>query len=231
MILGGFQKLSLVDFPGKVAAIAFTKGCLFRCAYCHNPDLVVYKDKEGIDEKPFWDHLEKRKNFLDGVVVTGGEPTLHKDLPDFIRRIKSLGYAVKLDTNGVTPSMVRELVAEKLVDYFAMDIKHTWERYNEVAQVTPGKEAVLERCRETFALIRNSGIDYEWRTTVFPAVHDEESFFTIAGYMNPGEKYYLQEISYKKNLSESIDKSKSIDVPKLAKLLSERYPGVDIAVR
>ncbi|MDP3958119.1 MAG: anaerobic ribonucleoside-triphosphate reductase activating protein [bacterium] len=230
MIIGGFQKLSLVDFPGKVASIVFTKGCVFRCAYCHNPELVLIKDHTGIDEEEVWGYLKRRKSFLDGVCVTGGEPTLHKDLPHFLERIKGLGLSVKLDTNGVTPAMLRALVEKKLVDYFAMDLKHRWSRYGEVAAVSPGKEYLLDRCRESFEVIRDSGIPYEWRTTVFPGVHAEDDFFEMAGYMKPGEKYYLQEISYKKNLA-PLDRSKSLDVPRLAKLLSAYYPKVDIAVR
>ncbi|MEK7662053.1 MAG: anaerobic ribonucleoside-triphosphate reductase activating protein [Patescibacteria group bacterium] len=231
MIIGGFQKISLIDYPGKIASIIFTKGCLFRCPYCHNPELVEYKDSTGIDEKYVFEHLEKRRDFIEGVCVTGGEPTLHKDLPDFIARVKSLGYSVKLDTNGVTPSMVAELLEKKLVDYIAMDIKNTWDKYGLIAKIAPGKEKFLDRCRETFSIIQNSGIPHEWRTTVLPGVHNENDFLEMASYFNDGEKYFLQDISYKKNLDQSLDRTKKIDVKNIASLLRERFPEIAVETR
>lgn len=141
MILGGFQPLSLIDYPGKVATIVFTQGCLFRCSFCHNPKLIaeakMETDKQLRTTEEFWAHLERRKNFIDGVVVTGGEPTIHADLPEFLARIKSLGYLIKLDTNGIMPEMIRDLLDRKLVDYFAMDIKDTWKRYQGIANIAP----------------------------------------------------------------------------------------------
>ena len=231
MIIGGFQKLSLIDYPGKIASIIFTKGCLFRCPYCHNPELVEYKDPAGIDERHVFDHLEKRRGFIEGVCITGGEPTLHKDLPDLISRVKTLGYDVKLDTNGVTPSMVKELIERKLVDYIAMDIKHSWDKYGIIARVAPGKEKFLDRCRETFSIIQDSGIPHEWRTTVLPGIHEEKDFLKMAECFKDGEKYFLQDISYKKNLDPSLPRTKKIDVKNIASLIRERFPKIAVETR
>lgn len=234
MILGGFQPLSLVDYPGKVASIVFTQGCLFRCPFCHNPKLIAEAKTPNAEqletEKQFWEHLHRRTGFIDGVVVTGGEPTIHPDLPEFLARIKSLGYLVKLDTNGITPSMVRELLERKLVDYFAMDLKDSWERYQGVANIATQKEVLLEKCKETFGLIRASGIPYEWRTTVLPGVHTEESFVAIARNLCPGERYYLQDINYAITLRK-LDASKHLDVPGIANRLREEFPELLVDVR
>ncbi len=230
MILGGYQKLSLIDFPGKVATIVFTKGCLFRCPFCHNPELVESLNGDALDEKEWWDHLESRRGFIDGVVITGGEPTLHKDLPDFIRRIKSMGYAVKLDTNGITPDMVSDLINERLVDYFAMDLKDTWPNYQRIANLPKGKEGLVENCRRSFDLIRNSGIAYEWRTTVLPGVHTEDDLVAVAENLIPGERYYLQDINYAVTLRK-LDPTKHLDVNGVAKRIRVRYPELLVDVR
>lgn len=234
MILGGFQPLSLIDFPGKVASIVFTQGCLFRCPFCHNPKLIPKTqgatDKQLQIEKEFWEHLTRRKGFIDGVVVTGGEPTLHADLPEFLSRVKALGYLVKLDTNGIMPSMVRELLRQKLVDYFAMDIKDTWERYQGIANIAPEQEAMLANCKETFEIIRASGVPYEWRTTVLPGVHTEESFVAIARGLCPGERYYLQDINYAVTLRK-LDSSQRLDVAGIAERLRREFPELLVDVR
>jgi pyruvate formate lyase activating enzyme len=234
MIVAGFQPLSLIDYPGKIASIVFTQGCLFRCPFCHNPKLIAKKnessEEEQSAEKEFWEHLERRKGFIDGVVVTGGEPTLHADLPEFLARIKSMGYLVKLDTNGIMPEMVREILSRKLVDYFAMDLKDVWGRYQRIANIAPGKEAMLKNCEETFGLIRNSGIPYEWRTTVLPGVHTEESFVGIAEQLLPGEKYFLQDINYAVTLRK-LDNTKRLDVPAIAERLQRKFPELVVDVR
>ena len=231
MIIGGIQKLSLIDYPGKVATIVFTKGCIFRCPYCHNPDLVTPKDYKGIPEGEWWEHLEKRKKFIDGVVVTGGEPTLHPDLPEFIRKVKRYGYLVKLDTNGITPGMVRDMIKEKLIDYFAMDIKHTWDNYQLIANVKPERVENLKKCHETFDIIRNSGVPYEWRTTVLPGVHTEDDFVKMAESFIPGEQYYLQAINYKVTLSKDLNRSVTLDVGKIAERLRKTYPELLVNTR
>jgi pyruvate formate lyase activating enzyme len=199
MLIGGFQKLTLLDYPGKIAAMVFTYGCLFRCPYCHNPELVLHQENgKYIPENEVLDYLNKKKNFLEGLVITGGEPTLHKDLGDFMRKVKNLGLSVKLDTNGVRPEMVAGFIADGLVDYVAMDLKQSWEKYNTIANAKKPED--IENVRKTFSLLQTSGIQHEFRTTVLPGFHIEEDFYTMAGYLNSGEMYYLQNISYKKTL-------------------------------
>lgn len=231
MLIGGLQKLTLVDFPGKVAAIVFTKGCLFRCPYCHNPDLVLPERGVELSVAEVKDFLESRRGFLDGICVSGGEPTLHKDLPEFISYIKELGYAVKLDTNGVTPQMVRELIDKKLVDYFAMDLKSTWQKYQTIANLAPGKERFIENCKETFKIIQESSVPHEWRTTVLPGIHQEEDFIEMASWLIPGEQYFIQDINYAVTLDQGLDKTKRINVPQLVMTLKERYPYLHIEAR
>lgn len=231
MIVGGLQKLSLVDFPGKVIAIVFTKGCLFRCPYCHNPDLVLPNRGTELPIEEVKRFLEARKDFLDGVCVSGGEPTLHKDLPDFLRYLKDLGYAVKLDTNGVTPEMVKECIDNKLVDYFAMDLKQTWEKYQSIANLSPGKERFIENCKETFSIIQNSSVDHEWRTTVLPGIHTTDDFVEMVSWMKPGEKYFVQDINYKVTLDPLLDSKKRIDVVSLVQTLQSKFPQIHIEGR
>jgi len=230
MILGGFQKLTLVDFPGTVASIVFTKGCLFRCPFCHNPELVEPKNRENPYEESWWKHLEEKKGFIDGVVVTGGEPTIHKDLPDFIRRIKQMGYKVKLDTNGVSPDMVTSMLADGLIDYIAMDLKDTWGEYQRIANITEKRVGLLENCRKTFNIIRASGVPYEWRTTILPGVHTEEDLVDIAKELIPGERYYIQDINYAVTLR-NLKKDTSLSVPSIVKRLTTEFPELLIEGR
>jgi pyruvate formate lyase activating enzyme len=161
MNLGGIQKQSLIDFPGKISCVLFTQGCNFHCPYCHNPQLVKHREVSAIEETWLWDFLKQRKGFIDGVVITGGEPTLQKDLVPFCGKIKSMGYALKLDTNGSRPHLVRELIREKTVDYIALDIKTDPALYSPVLS-HDSQEASI---RETVRAILKSSIDHEFRTT------------------------------------------------------------------
>ncbi|MBQ5791654.1 MAG: anaerobic ribonucleoside-triphosphate reductase activating protein, partial [Clostridia bacterium] len=162
MQINGFQKLTLLDFPGKVACIVFTPGCNFRCPFCHNASLVTHIDGERIEEEEILSYLKKRQGLLDGVVVTGGEPTLQGDLADFLGKVKALGYAVKLDTNGTSPEKLKTLVEKGLVDYVAMDIKNTAAKY----PVTAGcGSAVLGKVEESIDFLLADTVDYEFRTT------------------------------------------------------------------
>ncbi len=230
MLIGGFHKLTLLDYPGKIASMVFTQGCLFRCPYCHNPELIFHKeDGKYIPEEEVLGYLEKKKNFLEGLVITGGEPTLHKDLGDFMWKVKNLGLSVKLDTNGVRPEMVAGFIADGLVDYIAMDVKHVWEKYNAIANTK--KQEDLENVRKTFRLLQTSGIPHEFRTTVLPGFHTEEDFSAMARYLLPGETYYLQNISYKKTLEKNLDQSKRLDVPKILAGLKEQFPALVLEER
>ena len=162
MKLGGLVKFTLIDFPGRPAAIVFTQGCNFRCRYCHNPELVYpHLFLEPMPEEEVWSFLKRRQGTLEGVVVSGGEPTLHEDLPEFMARLKQMGYATKLDTNGSRPEVLRELIDKKLVDYIAMDLKAPLEKYSAITGVETKQDVLLQ----SMDLIRQSGLEYEFRTT------------------------------------------------------------------
>jgi pyruvate formate lyase activating enzyme len=187
MRLGGLQKTSLIDYPGKVSAIVFTIGCNFHCPYCHNPELVD-ETAEEISEEDFFTFLEKRVGLLDAVTITGGEPTLHDDLPSFVERIKQLGFLVKLDSNGTRPDMLRQLIAQKLVDYIAMDIKAPLAKYEH----TIARPADLQKIQESITLLSEGRVPYEFRTTVVKALLPPEDFPAIGELIRGAEVYYLQ---------------------------------------
>ncbi len=171
--IGGFVRQSLIDWEGVLAAVVFTKGCNLRCGYCHNPSLVLPAMTErtaDIPEEAVLEYLARRRGWLEGVVVTGGEPTLQAGLPDFLRRVRALGYRIKLDTNGTNPATVARLVEEGLVDCVAMDIKHLPE-YDAYRSVTPLSEAMMADIRRTIALLHAGGVACQFRTTVLPELH------------------------------------------------------------
>lgn len=190
MKIQGLQKTTLLDYPEKVACTVFTAGCNFRCPFCHNASLVIDIPKEaGISEQAFFDFLKKRQGILDGVCVTGGEPLLQSGIEDFIRKIKDLGYSVKLDTNGSFPEKLKLLVEEKLVDYVAMDIKNSLDAYD----VTTGTDGrYLEAIKESVAFLKEGHVPYEFRTTVTKDFHTTENFEKIGQWICGAEKYYLQ---------------------------------------
>lgn len=189
MKINGFQKLTLLDFPGKVACIVFTPGCNFRCPFCHNASLVTHIDGECIEEEEILSYLKKRQGLLDGVVVTGGEPTLQGDLADFLGKVKALGYAVKLDTNGTSPEKLKTLVEKGLVDYVAMDIKNTAAKY----PVTAGcGSAVLGKVEESIDFLLADTVDYEFRTTVTAELHTPQDIGDIAKRIKGAKRYFLQ---------------------------------------
>lgn len=178
MLIGGWQKTTLIDFPGRVASTIFTVGCNFRCPYCHNPELVVESRKskvERIGEKEVFEYLEKKRKIIDGVCITGGEPTIQKDVVEFCRKVKDLGLEIKLDTNGSNPEVVEELIKEKLVNYVAVDVKNSFEKYIVGAGLVPARlEWATTRVARTLEILIKSGIDFELRTTVVPGMHDEK---------------------------------------------------------
>ncbi|OAM89737.1 anaerobic ribonucleoside-triphosphate reductase activating protein [Termitidicoccus mucosus] len=172
MRIGGYVPCSLGDFPGHIAAVIFTQGCNWRCPWCHNPALVYPKNFTApLPEADILARLATRRGRLDGAVITGGEPTLHADLPDFIRRIRALGYRIKLDTNGSRPAVVRALLAARLIDYVAMDLKAPWPRYDEAAGVAVDIAAL----KETIALLRESGTPHQLRTTRWPSLTEADT--------------------------------------------------------
>ena len=187
MLIGGMQKISLIDYPGEVGVTISTIGCNMRCPFCHNSHLVNGTSIK-IDEKEVISFLEKRKGFASALCVTGGEPTLQKDLPDFIKKIKEMGYKIKIDTNGTNPEMVRYLIDNKLVDYIAMDIKSSleYDKYNKTVGNVLTKE-MFNSILKTIDILLNSDIFVEFRTTMAPII-DEDDYVEIARYIKEKSK-------------------------------------------
>lgn len=200
MRIGGFLPTTLLDYPEKLACTVFTCGCNFRCPFCQNGSLVLetHYDLSGAPDSTVSDddqsadileHIKKRKKILEGVCITGGEPTLQKDLPDFLRKIKNLGLLVKLDTNGSRPDVIESLYQEGLIDYVAMDIKSSKENYPAVSGISGLPIAAIE---ESVEFLIHSGIAYEFRTTLVKGLHTLADMESIAAWLKGAEKYYLQ---------------------------------------
>ena len=187
MILSGLQKLTLLDFPGRIAATVFTRGCNMRCPFCHNASLVV-GGADIIPEEEFFAFLESRRGRLGGVCVSGGEPTLQADLPRFIEKIKAMDFEVKLDTNGTNPEMLSSLIDGGLLDYVAMDIKSSPEGYARVSGVSPD----MEKIKRSIELLLSDKIDYEFRTTVAKPLFSTGDFVEIGKLIKGAKRYYLQ---------------------------------------
>jgi len=190
MKIGGLQKVSLIDFSPNISCVVFTIGCNFRCPYCHNPQLVLTGKKPAlqIGENALFEFLEKRKKYLDGVVITGGEPTLQADLADFICRIKDMGFQVKLDTNGSNPSKIEELIDKNLLDFIAMDIKTDPERYKKDVKALCNPEEIFS----SIEIIKKSGLAHEFRTTCVKPMISLDTIRKIAGLVKGADQYALQ---------------------------------------
>ncbi|MDD3491461.1 MAG: anaerobic ribonucleoside-triphosphate reductase activating protein [Candidatus Pacebacteria bacterium] len=202
MIFGGLQKTTLVDYPGKVAATVFTAGCNFRCPYCHNPELVLpamIEKQPKITEKEILDFLKERSGFLEGLCITGGEPTIHSDLIDFIQKVKDLGLLVKLDTNGSLPQVLENLLKSKLIDWVAMDIKAPKEKYELFTQ----GQIKAEIIDQSIKIIKKSKVDYEFRTTLAPEILTEKDILGIVDWIKPADRYYLQQFKNEKTLDDN----------------------------
>lgn len=189
MKIHGLQKMTLLDFPGLVACTVFLGGCDLRCPFCHNAEILDMNAPAVMDDKEFLEFLETRRGKLDGVAVTGGEPTLRPDLPELLSEIKRLGFKVKLDTTGNHPDMLKRIVGEGLVDYVAMDVKNSKERYAETVGLT-GFD--ISRVDESISFLLKGDVEYEFRTTVIKQFHDKDSFIGIAEWIKGAEKYFLQ---------------------------------------
>ena len=200
MLIAGLQKLTLLDFPGKTACTLFTPGCNFRCPFCHNALLVTDKVNDFVTEESFFSFLAKRRGILDGVCITGGEPTLQKDLIPFIEKIREAGFLVKLDTNGYKPSVLKEIIEKKLVDYIAMDIKAAPSAY---AVATGIEDLDFSLILNSIELIEKSGIEHEFRTTVTKELHTAEAFEEILALFSPDTPYFLQQFKDSGNLIDS----------------------------
>lgn len=223
--IGGLEKTTLIDFPGKVACTVFCLGCNFRCPFCYNSELVLpekIKKQPKISEKYFFEFLKKRKGLIDGVVLTGGEPTIYKDLPCFAKKIKKFGCLIKLDTNGANPAMLKCLIDKKLIDYAAMDVKAPLnaeiqnskdvlrgadskaQKYNEAT----GVKVDLNKIKKSIEIIKNSGVDYEFRMTAVPTIHAKEDIVEIAKWIGPAKKFFLQNFRPEKTVDARFKKIK-----------------------
>lgn len=214
MIISGLQKLTLLDFPGYIACTIFTRGCNMRCPFCQNQGLVVpehFDSKEIIPIQDIIEFLKNRKSKLQGVCITGGEPTLQTDLIEFIKQVKSIGYKVKLDTNGTNPEVIKALLTNNFLDYIAMDIKNDLSRYELTSGVNEEKKNILK----SINIIKDAGIEYEFRTTVVKELHDEESFQNIAKMIGHVTNYSLQYYEETENVISPIYHTPSDDEMKL----------------
>lgn len=190
MVISGFQKLTLVDYPGKTACLIFTQGCNLRCPFCHNRDLVEgFNSKNQIDEEEIFKYLDKRKGLIDGVCISGGEPLLQKDILFFMQRIKDKGYKVKLDTNGSKPELLKRIIDGNLVDYVAMDIKNSFEDYGKTSGVD---NMDISNIKRSIEILKSSNVCHEFRTTVVRELHDFNKIKSIISYIGVDAKYYLQ---------------------------------------
>jgi len=189
MIICGMEKFSMVDYDGYISCTVFTRGCNFLCPFCHNSSLVTGEAAE-IDIEEVFDYLTKRKGLVDAVCITGGEPTMQRGLKEFILRVRDLGYRVKMDTNGTNPALLKELLEEKLLDYVAMDVKTDFEHYEDVTGVS--NPALLERVKESVAIIKAIAPDYEFRTTAIAEYHSAENYGLIAEIVRGAKRFFVQ---------------------------------------
>ncbi len=197
MKIGGWQKISLIDYPGKISTIVFTQGCSFACGYCHNPELVIPEQFGSlIKQKDFFDYLKKRQGKLDAVVITGGDPILQPDLLDFMNKIKKLNYLIKLDTTGIKPDLIKAMIKQKLVDYIAMDIKAPLDKYHTVTN----RQINTNLIKKSIDLLINSQLDYEFRTTIVKNQLSLHDFEKIALLIKGAKKYFLQKFVSSKTI-------------------------------
>lgn len=231
MIIAGLQKTTLIDFPDKIACIVFLAGCNFRCPWCYSSELVLplkIVNQPRVSEKEFFDFLRERQGLLDGVVVCGGEPTINKELPQFIEKIKQLGqpaggFAVKLDTNGSSPAMLKDLVAKKLINYVAMDIKISPENF--VYKNIMGEGVKIEDIKESAEFLKADKIPFEFRTTVIPKVHKKEDFLEIAKWIGgKNVTYYLQNFRPEKTIDPEFEKIRPFENKFLEDIVKEISP-------
>lgn len=227
MIISGFQKLTLVDYPEHIACLIFTQGCNFRCPFCHNRDLIeCFSSKNQIDESEIFNYLDKRKGLIDGVCISGGEPLLQKDIALFMKFIKDKGYKIKLDTNGSKPLVLKKLIEENLVDYVAMDVKNSYSNYGK----TSGIDNInVDNIKQSIQILKNSNIDYEFRTTVVKELHSFENIKEICQYLGPDVKYYIQ--NYRDCQTVLVSGLHGFEKEELLKIkdkLNKDYPNVKV---
>ena len=226
MLIHGLQKMTLLDYPENVACTVFFGGCDLRCPYCHNFELVDGTAEPIMDDEEFFSFLKKRVGLLDGVAITGGEPLLRKDLPEFIRRIKELGFKVKLDTNGNHPDELKALLDEGLVDYVAMDIKNSFTKYAVTIGLPDFDTSNIEKSIE---IIMRSGVSYEFRTTVVKELHDDSSFEAIGKMISGATHYYLQAfVSREPVPNKNLSSPDSEDMDRYLKIAQKYVPDAQL---
>ncbi|NCC70606.1 anaerobic ribonucleoside-triphosphate reductase activating protein [bacterium] len=224
MIVSGFQKLTLLDYPNKVAALIFTGGCNYRCPYCQNSPLIC--DYEIIDESYVFDYLEKRKKILDGVCISGGEPLLQKDIKFFIKKIKDMGFEVKLDTNGSFPDKLKDLIDANLIDYIAMDIKNDFENYSKTVGV---KNVNVDDIKKSIKYIKESNIEHEFRTTIMKEFHSVDNILNICKYIGKNEKYFLQNYVESENvLNKGLTSFSDGELTEIINEINKKYINVQV---
>lgn len=221
----GIENVSFVDYEGKMCATIFTAGCNYRCPFCHNAGIVL-EEYKSIDEDKILDYLKTRVGLLDAVTISGGEPTLQKDLPQFIKKVREFGYKIKLDTNGTNPQILQKLIEEKLIDYCAVDIKTNFSNY---ADITKVENPLSENVKKSISILKSSGIDYELRTTLIAEFHNENVISKMAEELSGHKKLFLQKF---KNSDGCINSSGLSEVKKpeaekfkdiLSKTITEVY--------
>ncbi len=203
MIIGGLQKNTLIDYPGKIACTVFLAGCNLRCPWCYSSELVLPEKIEKqpkISQEELFGFLKERKGLLDGVVICGGEPTINEDLPSFLKKIKDMSFSVKLDTNGSNSKKIKDLIDKGLIDYVAMDVKLPKEKYKDILDIDP------ERIEKSISLLKEGKVDYEFRTTVVPGVLKKEDVVKIAEWIRGAKKYYLQSFRAEKTIDPQFEK-------------------------
>jgi len=224
MNIGGFQKTSLIDYPGNISSIIWTVGCNFRCPFCYNKN-VVLGTVESIPEKEIFDHLAKRQGLIDGVVITGGEPFLQKDIVPFLQKIKEYNYLIKLDTNGTFPQKLEELLEKNLVDYISMDVKAPKQKYATLS----GVKTNMKDIESSIKLLQTQAPDYEFRTTIVPDLLTKQDIVAIAQWLRGSKAFYLQQ--FKSNvplISSAIEHKEPYPKEYLLEILNEISPFFDI---
>lgn len=222
MEFGGWQKCSLIDFPGKISAVLFTRGCTFRCPFCHNPSLVLPGTRPTVSEEEVLTFLEQRRGKLDGVVISGGEPTIHHELPRFIRAVRQMGFQIKVDTNGSRPDVVEHLLTAGLVDYWAMDRKASLARYSHLAGVSIDPETIVQTSR----LVMDATDAYEFRTTVIREFHPPEEVLQIARELSGARRLILQRFRPDVTLDPSLQKATAYSDEEMERLCQSVRPYI-----
>lgn len=227
MIIDGFSKLTLLDYPENVACIIWTRGCNFRCPFCQNSELIrMTKDEGNIKEEDVLSYLEKRKGILDGIVISGGEPTMQKGLYEFIKKVKTIGLKVKLDTNGFNPKILKKLIDDNLLDYVAVDIKNDLDHYDKICGLN---KITLDNLLETIKILENSHILYEFRTTVMKNYHNEQRIENILSLIGKNANYYLQNFKDSEYvLDKTLESFSNDELMHIYNDLKLKYPNIGI---